>query len=45
LPAAVQFAAAVGALKVTRMGAQPSMPTREQLREFVRQQRVALPFQ
>ena len=45
LAAAVQFATAVGALKVTRMGAQPSMPTREQLQEFVRQQRVALPFQ
>ncbi len=44
LPAAVQFATAVGALKVTRMGAQRSMPTREQLREFAREQRVALPF-
>lgn len=45
LPAAVQFATAVGALKVTRMGAQPSMPTREEVREFARQQRAALPFQ
>lgn len=43
--AAVQFATVVGALKVTRMGAQPSMPTREELREFARQQRVSLPFQ
>jgi ribokinase len=45
LEAAVQFAIVVGALKVTRMGAQPSMPTREQVREFARQQRVALPIQ
>ena len=45
LQAAVQFATAVGALKVTRMGAQPSMPTREELRGFARQQSVALSFQ
>ncbi len=45
LQAAVQFATVVGTLKVTRMGAQPSMPTRDELREFARQQRVALPFQ
>lgn len=45
LEAAVQFATLVGALKVTRMGAQPSMPTREQVGEFARQQRVAFPLQ
>ncbi len=45
LQAAVQFATVVAALKVTRMGAQPSMPTREELREFARQQSVALPLQ
>src|SRR5574337_274633 len=42
LPAAVQVATAVAGLKVTRMGAQPSMPTRVELREFTRQQRVVL---
>ncbi len=45
LSAAVQYATVAGALKVTRMGAQSSMPTREELREFARQQRVALPIQ
>jgi ribokinase len=45
LPEAVQFATVVGALKVTRMGAQPAMPTREEVREFARQHRVALLFQ
>ncbi len=38
LPAAVRFANAVGAFSVTRMGAQPSMPTREELHEFARLQ-------
>lgn len=37
LLAAVRFANAVGAFSVTRMGAQPSMPTRAELREFARQ--------
>jgi ribokinase len=45
LPEAVQFATVVGALKVTRMGAQPAMPTREEVREFARQHGAALSFQ
>ncbi len=36
LKAAVRFANAVGALKVTRMGAQPSMPTRAEVIAFAR---------
>ncbi len=34
MAAAVRFANTVGALKVTRMGAQPSMPTREEVSRF-----------
>jgi len=37
LPGAVRFANAAGAFSVTRVGAQPSMPTRAELREFARQ--------
>jgi ribokinase len=33
---AIPFANAVGALSVTRMGAQSSMPTREEVRDFLR---------
>lgn len=43
LPAAVRFANMVGAFKVTRMGAQPSMPTRAELQEFARTRGLALP--
>jgi ribokinase len=39
---AVHFATVVGALKVTRLGAQPSMPTGAELREFARQQKLAV---
>lgn len=36
LPAAARFANAVGALKVTRMGAQPGMPARVEVEAFAR---------
>ncbi len=39
---AVRFAAVVGAFSVTRLGAQPSMPTRAELREFARQRKVTV---
>jgi len=32
---AVRFANCVGALTATRMGAQPSLPTAEEVREFI----------
>ena len=32
---AVRFANAVGALTVTKMGAQPSLPTKRQVEEFI----------
>jgi ribokinase len=35
MPAAVRFANAVGALTVTKMGAQPSLPTAAELRAFI----------
>lgn len=40
LPEAVRVATLVGGFKVTRMGAQPSMPTRDELLEFARHQNV-----
>jgi ribokinase len=36
LPEAVRYANAAGALAVTRLGAQPSLPTEQQVRAFVR---------
>ncbi len=42
LAGAVRFANAVGALSVTRMGAQPSMPRREELADFVRARGLSL---
>jgi ribokinase len=33
---AVRWANAAGALAVTKLGAQPSMPTRAELRDFLR---------
>lgn len=36
LPDAVRFAGAASALSVTRLGAQPSAPTREEIEEFMR---------
>ncbi len=35
LPEAVKFANYVGALSATKMGAQPSMPTQEEVKEFI----------
>lgn len=42
LTGAVRFANAVGALSVTRMGAQPSMPRREELEAFARSRGLLL---
>lgn len=38
LEAAVRYASAVGAISVTRLGAQPSLPTAEEVSGFLRQQ-------
>jgi ribokinase len=40
LPEACYFANAVGALTVTKMGAQPSLPTRADVNEFLRNQEM-----
>ncbi|MCD6552986.1 MAG: ribokinase, partial [Anaerolineae bacterium] len=37
LPEAVRFANAAGALAVTRLGAQPSLPTRREVKQFLAQ--------
>lgn len=37
LPEAARFASAAAALSVTRLGAQPSLPTREEIETFLRQ--------
>ncbi|MDQ7840393.1 MAG: ribokinase [bacterium] len=42
LAEAVRFANAAGAMSVTRMGAQPSMPRREELLEFARSRGLGL---
>jgi len=39
---AARFANAVAALKVTRLGAQPSMPTRKEVATFARQRELAI---
>lgn len=39
---AARFANVVGAISVTRMGAQPSMPTRAEVEEFVKARRLSL---
>ena len=36
LPAAARFASAAAAISVTRVGAQPSLPTRAEVEEFLR---------
>jgi ribokinase len=42
LAAATRFANVVGALTVTRLGAQPSLPTLAEVRRFVAEQRLAV---
>jgi ribokinase len=39
LPDAVRYAGAVGALSVTRFGAQPSLPTRDEVEKFLARQK------
>ncbi|MGQ9574371.1 MAG: ribokinase [Thermoguttaceae bacterium] len=43
LAQAVQYAALVGALSVTRLGAQPSLPTEQEVRRFAAEQGLGLP--
>lgn len=43
MPEAVRFASLAGALSATRMGAQPSLPTREELEQFCRDRGVRIP--